>query len=122
MKMLVPQSDRKAQVGATSELKAAAWLVEQGYETFRNVCSHGPVDFVAIKDGELLKLDVKTARMIHRGSEDRRGSAFRLKPKQEAMGVKALLVWDDGSFEIRDAEEWERAHPYWPPLEAAERA
>ena len=47
-------------IGTNTELKAAAWLLEQGYEVFRNVSSHGEIDLVAIKDGIVRKIDVKT--------------------------------------------------------------
>lgn len=48
--------------GALSELRASAWLLEQGYEVFRNVSAHGPIDIIARhpETGELLLLDVKT--------------------------------------------------------------
>lgn len=48
--------------GAMSELKASAWLLSQGYEVFRNVSQHGPVDLIAL-DLETLEtkfIDVKT--------------------------------------------------------------
>lgn len=46
--------------GATSELIAAAWLLRQGYEVFRNVSQHGEADLVAIKGDEVIQIDVKT--------------------------------------------------------------
>jgi hypothetical protein len=49
--------------GAMSELKAAAWLMEQGYEVYRNVSAHGQHDLVAYnkETGEFKGYDVKTA-------------------------------------------------------------
>ena len=94
--------------GALSQLQAEAWLLEQGYEVFRNVSIHGPIDIVAIKGDTILKLDVKTARSVSPNS------AVRLKPEQEARGVKALLVWGDGSFEIRDTKAWTKEREWWP--------
>lgn len=48
--------------GAKSELAAALWLMEQGFEVFRNVSPHGAADIVAIaRDGSFIKVDVKTA-------------------------------------------------------------
>jgi hypothetical protein len=47
--------------GAHAELRAAAWLLEQGYEVFRNVSGHGKIDLVAVKDGEVRFFDVKAS-------------------------------------------------------------
>ena len=46
--------------GAVSELTATVWLLEQGYEVYRNVSPEGPFDLVAVKPGETLFIDVKT--------------------------------------------------------------
>ena len=48
--------------GTSSELKAAVFLLDQGYEVFRNISQHGPIDLVAIKVGEpILLLDSKAS-------------------------------------------------------------
>jgi hypothetical protein len=46
--------------GAHSELTACLWLLEQGYEVFRNISQHGIADVVAFRGDEILKIDVKT--------------------------------------------------------------
>jgi len=48
--------------GALAEIKAVAFLLERGYEVFRNVSAHGPADLVAYDpvDGRILLIDVKT--------------------------------------------------------------
>ena len=46
--------------GAHSELIACAWLLGNGYEVFRNISPYGLMDIIAIKDGQMLKIDVKT--------------------------------------------------------------
>ena len=33
--------------GDISEHKAVVWLLEQGYEVFRNECCSGPIDIIA---------------------------------------------------------------------------
>ena len=48
--------------GARSELIACAWLLEQGYEVYRNVSQHGKVDLIAIKNDKMVYVDVKTDR------------------------------------------------------------
>ena len=100
----------KKHIGASSQLRAELWLLEQGYEVFRNVSAHGPIDIIAVKDDQILKLDVKTVRSVSPNS------AVRLKPDQEAQGVKALLVKADGSFEIRDTKAWCETRERWPKL------
>ena len=46
--------------GAKYELLACAWLLEQGYEVFRNVCPVGKGDIVIWKQGETpVIVDVK---------------------------------------------------------------
>jgi hypothetical protein len=78
-------------LGAHSELTAAAWLLAQGYEVFRNVCAVGLVDIVAWKDGETLLLDVKAQSAP---------SPHVLTKAQRKAGVKVLSVLPDGSCVI----------------------
>ena len=77
--------------GDISELKAVVWLLEQGYEVFRNVGCTGPIDIVAIKDGITTLIDVKTLKF------GRSGFCFRHKKmdKQIAQGIKTLWVYKD---------------------------
>lgn len=50
--------------GALNELKAHAWLLEQGFEVFANVSPHGDTDLIArTPDGELIEVDVTTGRL-----------------------------------------------------------
>lgn len=53
---------KKKHKGAFSELKASAWLLNQGYEVFRNVSPHGAVDIIAMnpETNEITLIDVKT--------------------------------------------------------------
>lgn len=46
--------------GALAEIKAIAWLIEQGYEVYRNISPEGPFDLIAIKPKETVYIDVKT--------------------------------------------------------------
>lgn len=57
-----PQHVSKKHRGAHSELVAVAWLIEQGYEVFRNVSQHGKVDIVVLNEAtkEFIPIDVKT--------------------------------------------------------------
>lgn len=81
---------------AVSELEAVAWLLRQGYEVFRNVSAHGPIDVIAIRADERLYLDIRTASKI--GVANR-----RLTEEQAGLGVKFLVYLPDGSFEFAEA-------------------
>jgi hypothetical protein len=76
-------------VGARSELIGCCWLLEQGYEVFRNVSPCGPIDLVAVKKGEVLLLDVKS---VPRAT---------VTQEQAELGVKLLIV---------DAQNSDRCH------------
>jgi Holliday junction resolvase-like predicted endonuclease len=66
--------------GAQAELVACAWLLEHGYETFRNVSPYGPVDIVAIKGDKIHRFDVKS------------GATASLKKHQKDAGILILHV------------------------------
>jgi Holliday junction resolvase-like predicted endonuclease len=112
-------------VGAKNELRAAAWLMDQGYEVFRNVSPVGPGDLIAwdIKNGVFIPVDVKTASVTkypagtiktnRAGRITRTGKVYQvweeqatktdtyklnhntLSPQQKDLGVRLLLVADD---------------------------
>lgn len=71
--------------GAISEIAASAWLLEEGYEVFRNVSSAGPIDIVAIRGAETIRVDVKTAY------RDKYGKLL-CHNKARAPGIRVLLV------------------------------
>ncbi len=80
--------------GAWAETVACAWLLQQGYEVFRNISPSGAIDLVAIKGGEVLKFDVKAF------------ADLKVLPcrtaEQRALGVQFLVIRDDGTVEISD--------------------
>jgi hypothetical protein len=77
--------------GAANEMAAILWLLNQGYDVFRNVSQHGAIDLIAIRDNEALRLDVKSAM----------SAARQVSKEQRELGVKLLLPKAD-SFEITD--------------------
>lgn len=87
----------KKHMGARSELIACAWLLENGWEVFRNVSQFGLVDLIGMKDGRTVYFDVKTCR----------AHPQKLSMAQQAMGVKPLYVFPDGGCLL----EWEMAPP-----------
>jgi hypothetical protein len=79
--------------GARSELAACIWLLDQGYEVFRNVSAHGLVDIVIMKDWKTTLIDVRSARPKVR-------TLTRLSKVQIDNGVLPLYVFADGRCEI----------------------
>lgn len=71
--------------GARNEHAAILWLLEQGYEVFRNVSQHGPIDIVAVKDGETIFIDVKASH----------ATKFTATPEQLQLKVKFLVPFGD---------------------------
>jgi hypothetical protein len=83
--------DRKHK-GPRNELLACVWLLNRGYEVFRNVSNHGLIDVVALKGSEVLLLDVKVSQQRADGSLYK----IRITDNQKAMGVKPIYVLPTG--------------------------
>ena len=83
-----------SKLGAYSELRATTWLMEQGYEVFRNVSPCGKTDLIAEKGGEFLRIDVKTGNWTKTGYLS--GVSQARINKAEEDGVKLLIVMPDG--------------------------
>lgn len=85
--------------GAISELTACSWLLEKGYEVFRNVSQHGVADLVAInrETQEILQIDVKTI-----GKTVMKGLTYKTVPKpnerHKQFGVEVLVVDGEQCF------------------------
>ena len=80
-------------LGLLAELRAAQWLVEQGFWTFIPVGGVGPIDLIAVsKTGKIHLFDVKHAAR-------RSGSGYiinrSLTTFQKLIGVKLLYVDTD---------------------------
>lgn len=92
--------------GDWAELIACAWLMERGYQVFRNVSSRGPIDLVAMKGVETLYIDVKNVAIDMLTSREKIGEARarkgRLSDDQQAAGIRLLYVSPDGicSFDL----------------------
>ena len=50
-----------------SELLAQVWLAKNNYYVFKNIDNTCPIDIVAIKDKEILLIDVKTTKKYKDG-------------------------------------------------------
>ena len=53
-------SESKSRKGDLAEYYAVTWLWDNGYEVFKNAGCNGPVDMIALKDGEITLIDVKS--------------------------------------------------------------
>ena len=75
-------------LGDMAEHYAITWLWDQGYEVFKNCGCTGATDIVAIKDGEVTLIDVKT---MHRKepNKDRFSTSGRTQ-EQKDKGVVYL--------------------------------
>ena len=72
-------------LGDLAELYTLTWLWDEGYEVFHNAGCTGPVDIVALKDGEVHLFDVK-----HNSSKKANNARGRT-PLQKKMGVKYIM-------------------------------
>lgn len=77
--------------GSIAEHKATVWLLEQGYEVFRNVSPTGKVDLIATKDGEMTKVDVKKLSILPTGPSFRAND----HEEQRARGIRFLWVHEN---------------------------
>lgn len=84
--------------GAHSELLATAWLLQNGYDVFRNVSAHGLVDIVAIhiETRQWLVIDVRsTSRTNNKGPSSY--AMRKLSQAQVDFGVVPLYVYPCGT-------------------------
>jgi Holliday junction resolvase-like predicted endonuclease len=75
--------------GDKAEYIAAMWLWDQGYLVCKNMSQQGPVDLVAIRETEVVLIDVKSeCRRKRDGYKINRS----LTPIQKELGVNILNV------------------------------
>ena len=86
-------------VGTANELKAALWLLEQGYYVFNSLLPYGPADIVAWKPetGEILMIDVKTVRRYQKqdGTVQYNSSLNGQKNKKEGVSYLGVCSEDE---------------------------
>lgn len=78
--------------GAQSEYQAVIWLLEQGYEVYRNASPNGDVDLIAKKDNQFIEIDVKTVNRNNRAKDFNFSWKSYLSENQIERGVKILFV------------------------------
>ena len=71
-------SESKSRKGDLAEYYAVTWLWDNGYEVFKNAGCSGPVDMIALKDGKITLIDVKsnTTRMPRSKEQKDMGVVF----------------------------------------------
>lgn len=82
--------------GAIAEYLAIIWLLKQGYACFKNVCPSGEIDFVAIKESEIIKIDVKSVMLGDKNTIT--GIHREMVEKKQFLGIKVLASFGDGTF------------------------
>lgn len=111
----VPPTKHKCAVG---ELAAACWLLEQGYEVFRNVSQHGPADLVAwnVATGRTFLIDVKLRDSLH----ELRGGGFSLGTRHGDRPAEVHLLFVVGTEVVGFLREREgqRGAEFYSPFEA----
>ncbi len=90
--------------GHYSELMSAAILTKNDYDVFHPLQGHGPVDLVAVKDNEIILLDIKTNAMrMNTGRMTKTRISRPRTDRQKMMGVRiAYLDIDSQSLHITD--------------------
>ena len=69
-------------VGAISELRVATDLLIKGYEVFRALSPHASCDLAILRDGKLLRVEVRT------GYENKNGTAWATRNhKADVMAI-----------------------------------
>jgi hypothetical protein len=94
--------------GSYSELKSILWLMENGFDCFRAVSVHGPVDIVAIRGDEILKIDTKT--VIDRRRRPPPGDICYLLVGQDTCELIRPLPPPRRALPVRDRRPPRRDH------------
>lgn len=98
---------KQTKKGHFAELAAAAILTKNNYDVFHPLQGHGPVDLVAVKDGEIILLDIKTnAKRVNAGRVTPSRITRQRSDKQKRMGVRiAYYDIEDLQLHITDHEK-----------------
>lgn len=83
----------RSAVGAASELLVCVDLMNRGYEVFRALCPHASVDLLAMKDGAVYKVQVKTGKLTNRSR-----LLISLRHDIGRYDLLAVVVRDHGIF------------------------
>lgn len=90
--------------GSHNELIAAAWLLQQGFEVFRNVSAHGEIDLVVFKhlDGMFRPIDVTSLSLYQTSEGEKINIPYQKINNCRELGGRVVFVdaknkcfWDD---------------------------
>ncbi len=97
--------------GAISEHIATAWLLQQGYDVFRNVSRNGRADLLALdwSTDKLIRVDVKSQGFMVGHTVRAQCDEDRVQ-KNFGSGIKYLVVNDDGTCEWHSGKRTEPAN------------
>ena len=104
--------DPKHIKGAASELKAQIWFLENGYQVFTPAIQQGIADFIAYKDEQFSKVQVKTAYTMDSGNYNYllvrlgRSAATRSGPKTRTYNPDEPDDCFDILFVVYEDECW----------------
>ena len=89
--------DAKHKKGFLNHWRAIEWLTKHEYYVYSNVSGLGPCDLIAMDmDGNIIKIDVKSESIRKTGRLAGYKIIRKLSQIQKNMGVKLLMVTDDG--------------------------
>lgn len=94
--------EQKIIKGMSAEFQAAQWLISKGYNIYWRTRDCDPIDFVAVNtsNGEVLKIDVKTAS-IRKTWKPGTMISRKVSKYQKILGVKILYVFKNGKCKFK---------------------
>lgn len=108
--------------GAISEHIATAWLLQSGYDVFRNVSPNGRADILAVnwKTDETIRVDVKSQGFtLVEGEGGEMGAALRERDHLNAgFSIRYLVVMNNGDCGWYDGAERQAANDNSEPKPA----
>lgn len=105
--------------GAISEHIATAWLLQQGFDVFRNVSPNGRADLLAVDwvKNETIRIDVKSQEFSLTAKGPRADAAREIDARNEGFDICYLVVDDNGNCDWykRTPKSWtdEEANDTW---------
>jgi len=86
---------RTGVVGAIAELKAAAWLLGQGFEVYQSVSQHCSADLVVVIDGKPRFVEVRTAHQRKGGTEFSVSRHISRHATTDVVLLAYIVEWDE---------------------------
>lgn len=85
-------------IGAMSELQVTVDLLGNGWDVYRSVCQAARCDLVAVKDGRVLRIEVRS------GKRNTLGNIAVCKPPATHQFTTFAIVLEDGEIVYRGDE------------------